>query len=136
LVRTKISFSALLWSFVQSQWRSSRVWQGLCDVVGRSTLLHHVMPHWGNCRAAGMPAKQYRMAVLFAPDIGEAELDEATAAALQLTGSSREAGVGGVTWASRPDGGLDLVRLSGGLCIPKAPNFHVSIVRRAAPSAS
>jgi hypothetical protein len=42
---------------------------------------------------------------------GAAELDGATADALRQADGSREAGVGGVTWAARPDGGLDLVRL-------------------------
>ena len=41
---------------------------------------------------------------------GEAELDEATADALQLADGGREPGVGGVTWAPRPDSGLELVR--------------------------
>lgn len=48
--------------------------------------------------------------VLDVAETGEAELDAATAAALELPGgSSREAGVGGVRWAARPEGGLDLV---------------------------
>jgi hypothetical protein len=58
---------------------------------------------------------------------GEAELDEATADALRLADGSREAGVGGVTWAPRPDGGLDLVRLM-------AVSLHTNASAQCVPS--
>ena len=68
--------------------------------------------------AACVHAWLCQLADSHATDTGEAELDEATAGVLKLPDSSREAGVGGVTWASRPDGGLDLVRLATQLWAP------------------